>query len=186
MPAPEPTICILYGFCEGPLLGDRLRQAFINAGLRLITDPAQADIIFAHSGGGFFIPPHHRAHHIILVGPPYWPNRSLLVSMGLKMWNDVHPGRRNCSFRRWLFELGCNLLYFWNMPANLRMLAGHQRGSIWQVRAPRLTLVRNVHDVFLTPYLATIPFRQPPHVVSLTGAHDDCYRNPQQYLSIVK
>jgi hypothetical protein len=50
-------------------------------------DTSKADILFCHSTGCYLVPENAKAKLIVLVGLPYWPNRSLVYS-GIKSFTE--------------------------------------------------------------------------------------------------
>lgn len=180
------TICIVYGFAEGPAVGRALRAALTDAGFSVIKDPAQADIIIAHSGGCFVLPAKHQAKLVVIIGLTHWPKKPLIVGTAQKVWQDFQAHRQNGLLKTWLRKSGWNLVYAGNMRRNLQMLRGQRRGAAWQTSAARLVLVRNKEDTFCTPDLHNLPFKTKPIVVELIGQHDDCWLHPAPYVAIVQ
>jgi hypothetical protein len=185
--AVQPTVCIVYGFAEGPRVGRALQVALTEAGFTVVQDPAQADIIFAHSGGCFVLPTKHRAKLIIFTGLSYWPGKPLLVSIAQKTWHDLQAHRRAGQLRAWLKKTGWNLVYAGKVHHNARMLRGMRQGTAWQATADRMIVVRNTHDAFCAPDITAMPFSHAkPIAIELIGEHDDCWLHPAPYVSIVK
>jgi len=185
MSAQAPTVCILYGFCEGPLEAIRFRRLLRAAGYQITTSSATADIIIGHSGGCFLVPEHPAAKLIIQIGIPYWPGRSILKSLCLKIiadWRDHHKGG---SIRFWLRKTGWNGLYFWNMVNNVRMLRGRHAGTLWRFGSVT-TVVRPEKDPVCTPDASALPFTTPPRFITIPGQHDDCWRYPQDYIALIQ
>src|SRR5262249_370203 len=99
-------------------------------------------------------------------------------------WNDAVHHRHERAAKAWVHKIFWNLVYFWNMPRNLRMLRELQRGDFWH--AERLTLVRNSEDSFCTPDLSRLPFAHKPQLVELPGQHDDLWLHPDRYLPVIQ
>jgi hypothetical protein len=180
-----PTICILYGFCEGPRVSKRFRQALARAGYTVIKDPAQADIIIGHSGGCFSLPKQLRAKQIIQIGIVHWPGRSVLGSLIHKLKADVRHHHREGAIRFWARKSFWNFVYFWNFVNLFRMLIGRRRGRQWGY-GQITTVVRPKLDSFCTPDLDLLPFAKKPKFVELPGQHDECWRKPDSYLALLK
>src|SRR5688572_18120710 len=65
-------VAIIYGWAEGHWHGHRLRKELKAAGLEYSHDPANADVIIAHSGGCYMLPDNSQANLVMLVGFPYY------------------------------------------------------------------------------------------------------------------
>ncbi|HSX17058.1 MAG TPA: hypothetical protein VLH86_03090 [Patescibacteria group bacterium] len=177
-------VAIVYGFNEGPHMGKRLIRALEAGGFEMVADPAQADIIIAHSGGCYILTAEHAAKRIICVGLPYWPGHSTFVALCRKIWRDALMHHREGEFKYWLHKSMWNMRYFWHMRANWQMVQGRLNGTLWKL--PDVTVVRYSQDPFCTPNLAELPFEAPVVLVELSGHHDDCWRTPQQILHVVQ
>ncbi len=186
MTASRPkTICIVYGFCEGPRVSKKFQAALKAAGYTITNDVANADTILTHSGGAFLLPEKFRARHIIHIGIPFWPDRWLLDSINRKFWSDLHRHHREGELHFWLKKTSWNLVYIWNFVANTRMLLGRARGRLWRHGAIT-TVVRPSLDTFCTPNLELMPFTKPAKMVAVPGHHDDCWRQPAPYIAILE
>jgi hypothetical protein len=177
------TVCVLYGFGEGPRVGQRLQKALQASGYEVIDDPAQADIIITHSAGCLLLPEKVRARQIIQIGP-YWPERTWLKAATRKFIDDMHKHHREGELRFWLHKSLWNLTYFCRMPTNFRFLKGLKEGRHWR-HGKITTVVRPRYDSFC----AVDPksrFKQPPAFLSFPGHHDDCWRDPKPYIALLK
>src|SRR5262249_25082501 len=149
------TVCLLYGFCEGPRLAGRMLRALDKAGFAVVDDPYQAEIVIGHSGGCLLVPDDLPAHGIFQIGPPYWPGHWVLRSLIEKNVNDFKNHRQDRMTRQWADKFRWNLYYFWNMPRNFAMLRALEDSPSWRGR--RVTVVRNREDSFCTPDLKSLP-----------------------------
>jgi hypothetical protein len=177
-------LCIVYGFCEGPRIGERFEQAFRRAGFSLVREPRRADIIVAHSGGCFELRGGLEQKLVVYIGLPYHPGTTMLGALGRKIWRDFRAYRRSRSVAAWLGKTWWNMLYFWNFAHNWRMWRGRQAAA-WR-DAPHVVLIRNEYDPFCTPAAGSIPFIHTPAVVLMPGQHDDCWLRPQPYVHAIQ
>jgi len=185
MPSARPLVCMLYGFCEGPQVGKRFERELARAGFQVTHDPMNANIIIGHSGGCFLVPARSRAKIIIQIGLPFWPNRSLPGSIWRKFISDLHSHHREGALHFWLRKTFWNVTYFWNIPANIRMLRGRRRGTLWR-QGERTVVIRPSMDTFCTSDVTALPFTSAPKIVELPGHHDQCWRDPAPYIAIIK
>ena len=121
MTSKKPTICLLYGFGEGPWHGRQIQPALESAGFTVTTDVRAANIILAHSAGCFDVPQDVSAARVILVGPPFWPGKSPAIGFVQKGLREAvtSPGRRRVGFL--LRKTAWNLRYILgDIPYNVR------------------------------------------------------------------
>jgi len=186
--SPKPTrsrsACILYGFCEGPRLARPMLASLTHAGYRITRDPYEADVVIAHSGGCFLVSWDLPARKVLMVGLVHWPGKSIVHALTEKIREDFLFHRRDRNMSTWLRKFAWNLVYFWNMPHNLRMLHGRKRGDFWRVKY--LTFIRNKEDTFCVPNVAALPFVHPPTFIGLPDQHDDIWLHPKRYVDIIR
>lgn len=179
----KPSVCILYGVCEGPRTGQRLRQALENRGFELINDPARADLIMTHSGGSLLLPEKVQAQQIIQVGP-YWPTTPWVVATARKLIGDLRTHHAEGEVRFWIRKSFWNFVYLWKISTLIRMLRGIQQGRQWQ-HGKITTIVRPRFDSYCSPDYRP-RFGDAPSFISLAGSHDDIWRDPRPYLALIK
>jgi hypothetical protein len=178
-----PTVCIIYGFCEGPRTGERLQQALIAKGFKPIPNPDQADLIITHSGGAQLLPENVSAKQIIQVGP-YWPKGPWLVATARKLAYDVRCHHAEGELRFWIIKSFWNFVYFWKLSTGPRMLQGLMKGCHW--RHGNITMVVRPRLDSYCPQNYTTRFAQEPAFISFPGYHDDIWRDPEPYLDLLK
>ncbi len=179
------TVCILYGFAEGEKVSKRFRTILASRGYQIIKDPSKADIIIGHSGGCFLLPEKIRAKHIIQIGIVHWPGRGVADSMLRKLISDLKHHHKTGAIGFWARKTFWNAVYIWKIPSMIRMLIGRKRGYHWR-HGDITTVVRPQMDSFCTPNFDLMPFVGKPHFIEIPGQHDDCWRQPEDYISIVQ
>lgn len=180
-----PTVCILYGFSEGPRVGRRFRAALKAKGYSIITDPAQADILITHSGGCLLLPDKIQAKQIIHIAPYQWPGKSWFACMSRKLLDDIHAHHREGELHFWARKTFWNFVYFWKMANNFRMQRTINQPTRWRY-GNITTVLRPRHDTFCTPDYRLLPFKPSATFISMPGYHDDCWRNPKPYVDLLK
>lgn len=178
-------VCVIYGFGEGPRVGRRFRAALESAEHEVVVDPGLADVLVTHSGGHLLVPGKLRAGQIIHIAPYYWPGKTWAGSMARKLINDFLAHRREKELGFWARKTFWNFTYACKMPSNLKMLASIRRGGKWRHGSISL-VVRPRHDDFCTPRPEVMPFKNDPTFLSFPGHHDDCWRDPTPYISLIK
>lgn len=159
-------------------------RALNKAGFAVTKDPYRADVIIAHSGGCLLVPGNSPAYKIVLIGPVYWPGRSVLGNSIRKNINDFKRHRQDHLTRQWANKLRWNSYYFWNMPRNFAMLRTLKNSPSWC--AQNVTVVRNREDNFCTPDLKSLPFTHKAQFVELPGQHDDIWLHPEPYINLLQ
>ena len=99
---PGQTVAVIPGFGEGAWHQKRLLNAFEKLGYIAEADAAQADIIIAHSAGCFYLPKVRPQQQVVLIGPPYWPGRSVLSSFIRKGHHDIIANFHRGTLWFWL------------------------------------------------------------------------------------
>ncbi|HEV7454705.1 MAG TPA: hypothetical protein VGO07_05595, partial [Candidatus Saccharimonadales bacterium] len=144
---------------------------------------SQADIIIAHSGGCFVLDPRPE-QRIIMIGVPYWPDRSIFKSLCIKIASDFYHHHHQGELVFWLHKTGWNAVYSLKIRTHFRMLRGRARGAHWQYK--NVTVARNIHDAMCTPDLSRLPFTTPQNFVELPGHHDECWVDPNPVVELVQ
>lgn len=180
----QTKVYILYGLCEGPMVSRAFREALQKRGGVVVCDLSDADVIVTHSGGCFLLPNKVRAKRIVHIGLPYWPGRPIVVGMIRKIIADAILHRRSRATGFWLHKTLWNLVYFWKMPSNVRMLRGLYKGALWKHGAIT-TVVRPSEETLTTPDFSSMPFIGAATFVTVTGQHDQCWWKPRPYIDII-
>jgi hypothetical protein len=181
------TVALIYGIAEGSWHGKKFRRELIKAGYRLAADSSNADIIIGHSAGCYFLPETATGQVIMLIGPPYWPGRSINYRAAHKIWIDmkyaVKP--RDCFYS--LKKFFWNLYYLLTQARRTKRIIESANYDVEAIiKTHKAILVRNKDDAWLTPDLGHLPADEPAIIVrDLPGEHDDCWRHPESYVAIL-
>lgn len=65
------TVAFLYGVTEGPQHSRRFRRELERAGYTITHDPAEAEIVIAHSGGCMLVPLEKPTQTTLFINPTY-------------------------------------------------------------------------------------------------------------------
>lgn len=179
------TICVLYGFGEGPRVGRRLVKALTAKGHDVVVDPAGADVIITHSGGCLLLPSEIRAKQIIHVAPYYWPNKSWFACMSRKLLDDLQTHHAEGDLHFWAHKTFWNFVYFWRMSANFKMMRRLKGKDRWR-HGEITAVVRPRFDTFCIPEPKSLPYKPSAVYISMPGSHDDCWRDPAPYISLIQ
>lgn len=179
------TVCILYGLGEGERVGLRFQKALRLKGYQIVRDPARADIIITHSGGCLLLPKNIKARQILHIGPYYWPGKSWAACAAQKLRDDIRSHHTVGDLRFWLHKSFWNFIYIWQIPKNIQMFVSIGKDDRWQ-HGDITTVARPRFDAFCTPDPNALPFKKPPAFVTTPGYHDDCWRDPEPYITLLK
>jgi hypothetical protein len=185
----KPKVHVIYGFAEGPWHGRRFRRELADQGLKTTDQPEQADIILGHSGGCYLLPPANPDQLVVLINPPYWPGKLLVISALQSLWWNAETYTKENSYTFWAQKT------FWNVVYTL----AHLRKSIyiakeaWQhglqtaLRSRRTLIIRSSHDPWLAPNAKQLLQQYADfQYKELKGVHDDCWLHPSPYVEVIK
>jgi hypothetical protein len=182
------SVAIIDGFAEGKWHHKLLRKELEHAGFATADSTETADIIMAHSAGCFFLPVSSKPQLIILIGPPYWPGRPLIVSMFKKIYLDFIYRLRERKLGYWLIKTFWNTVYIFGDLQHVIHVGrfARKRDLLDRLKNKEVVLIRNEDDAWCTPDLKNIPFKNKSvEFYALPGEHDDCWVNPQPYAKIL-
>lgn len=181
-------VALLYGILTGHSVSRAFRSELKRAGHSYVKHADRADIVIAHSAGCFWIPELRAEQTLILVDPPYWPERSIADRVQSRKQSHKRFRDFNISLGRWLARS------FWGMfygIAHFRrtrriMSFAHQYDLTSVLSHKRTVLVRNEHDDWLTPDLKDL-IDNYPHVklINLAGDHDNIWYQPRPYIALL-
>lgn len=181
------TYAILHGWAEGPWQSRKFEEQ-LQSKLSLSEDiPTNADLIIAHSLGCFLVPENAKAKYIVLIGPPYWPKRSVIKSLVLKLASELKSHRKASSIRWWGNKIMHNVWYIFSRPKNtvLGVIRRHPKylpGSSDR----KVILVRPSQDTLCHPDIfSLIGAERKYEFVEIKGAHDDCWFEPKEYVDLL-
>jgi hypothetical protein len=183
------TVAILEGWAGGPRLTKIIRSALKEGGYELIKNPAEADIIIAHSTGSYMLPETIKANLVILINPPYWPGESIVkrwIRMNkdeLKFLRKTLGSRRFFINKLWeVFYIVAKPSYTWSVLKNQSHL-----DFLENLKDKRIILVRNTDDEFCSPKIKdTLVAYKNFEYVEIPGYHANYYINSQPYIDLLK
>jgi hypothetical protein len=183
-----PTVAIIPGWSESSWHSKILEKKLAQEGLIKSQDLAKADIIFCHSTGCYLIPKNTKAKLIVLVGLPYWPNRSLIYSGIIKIGEDFKNTKKDMGVMWWLNKTLHNFWYMVKYPRDTVLVATkHQVKNLPDPAKHKILLIRNIDDRFCHPKISKILDKTKGYqLIELPGGHDDCWTGKQVYADLIK
>lgn len=184
------TVALIEGFSGGPIKTRRFRKALVDAGFKIIKNSSKADIVIAHSAGIYAIPASARANLLMLIGPTYWPGRSLYARLRQHMGDSrryyVSRFGRLYYTKKKILEVYYFFIrhkYLWlGIVHNNRLEKLQQLTS----RPGRKTIIiRNTDDAYSGRGLEQQIKDKNVTYVELPGIHDDYYENPGPYIELL-
>lgn len=184
-------VAILYGIGEGDYHGRAFVSGLKRAGFDVIRDSAKADIVITHSGGCFFLPPLELDQKFVLINPPYWPGKPLVVSTMQKIYFDFMDFARDGKLHVWFWKTAVNLAHIarFLIKTLVIMRGAHKRRFYEALRDENAAIIRSSADTFLAPDADQLLEQKVGKVISfyrLPGQHDTCWRDPEPYIRIIK
>src|SRR5690348_14896227 len=107
----KPSVALLYGFGEGTWHGRRFRSVLETQGFTVADQAEEADIVIAHSAGCFYLPQTSKKQLTVLIGPPYWPGRSMVANFLRKAVSDFRYYRTHHLITAWWIKSFHNGIY---------------------------------------------------------------------------
>lgn len=105
------SVCILYGFGEGPLHARNLRKALKTKGFRCVSDPGTADILITHSGGNMILPKETADKIVIMMNPSCTQWHKLPAVLAAKMLIESIQSLKHGYLPRCYLKTVCNAWY---------------------------------------------------------------------------
>lgn len=182
------TVAILEGWAGGNWHTKKFRAALTDKGFELTNKVATADIIVAHSTGCYRVPNQNKAYLLLMMGPPHWPNKSIIRRLVAKKKHDnqlvsANEGRiyvLKKSFWEWF--------YIFAKPSYTFIALGNHKSLDFldKLSDKKIVLVRNDEDVYCSPDLGQLVSKYPNiKYLELPGGHDDYYTNPRPYIDLL-
>lgn len=175
-------VFIYYGLGEGRAVGQKLIRALKQSGYTLCASVEEAEIIIAHSGGCFLVPPETKAR-VLLVNLPYYPGRSLAMSIFLEVKMDFFQSLHEHRIINFTKKTLWNLIYYTRIKHNLAMYSGRRQANMWNIAY--VILIHNQDDPFCISEIESLPFRHKYQKIIIPGQHDDLWDNPQPYIDLL-
>jgi hypothetical protein len=186
----QKTVCILYGFGEGPRVGKRLIAALQTAGYTITDDAATADILIAHSGGIWLLPENTANKVVIMMNPSCTPLHKLPAVFIQKMFIEFVQSVKKRHIKSWLQKSVANTWYVLTRPAyNLRMVARGTKDPthLPAIAAQQVIIVNARHDPWASHLPRSETARLPHYVfISHPGSHDGLWLHPKYCVDIVQ
>lgn len=182
------TVAIIEGWTGGKKLSKQFRQALVEADLKVIKDPSQADVIVAQSAGVYKIPGRHRAQIIMLIGIPYWPGKNILGRMVRKTRVDSKRVLSEHGPRYFLKKVFWQIYYFFARPTLLpTAFKNHkQLDFLDTLSRSKVIVIRNSMDMYSSPDIGE-ELRRFKNIkfVELEGGHDSYYTDHSPYIDLI-
>jgi hypothetical protein len=187
MPKPK-SVAFIYGWSEGSWHSKILERKLAAEGIRTTRNIERAEVIFCHSTGCYLIPKNVQAKKIILVGLPYWPERSLIYSGISKVLEDFKNTRKDMGLSWWLDKTIHNCWYMLKYPRDTLFVATkHKTENLPDPHKHEVILVRNDDDRFCHPDITKIlELAKNYKFVQMPSGHDDCWSGKNSYVELIK
>jgi hypothetical protein len=180
-----PKYAISYGLTGGPGHSKRMRKLLSKNGYRETRNLSEADLIIAHSAG-CWLPVEISPKLVFLIGPP-------LADPTFKTWLKAY--RQNLKdfvssqtdARRGSRVIAFNLIYAVTQPRkNGRIIRKAKNSKLQPFKDSRIVFLANHFDPWPNPSdLKEYTEGRDWAFLSLSGAHDNIWANPDKYVPII-
>lgn len=180
------SVAFIYGWSEGPWQSKKFKEQLEKEGFTITNDIYSADILVAHSAGCYLIPENNKADSIMLIGLPYWPNKSPIKSVLQNLVTGVKNHTRNTNAIWWAKKLTHNWWYILTRPVrNYKIAKNMDHAKL--PKSMNVILVRNKKDTFCHPSIQNLlPKTRSYKFLELPGDHEDCWLHPDRYIELLK
>jgi hypothetical protein len=178
---------IIPGWSEGHWQAKRLARELEKRGVIKARKARQADIIIGHSAGCYMLPHKVKAKRIFLIGPPYWPGRSIVSRTFRNVIIDAPAQLKSWGWARFCLNRLWNGAYILIRPFRTINAWRSLRGILIGLHdESKIILIRSSKDCFCSPEAAqlareytNVTFREVP------GLHEDCWHHPRPYVDLI-
>ncbi|HSH17772.1 MAG TPA: hypothetical protein VK978_00150 [Candidatus Saccharimonadales bacterium] len=187
----KTKVALIYGIGEGDYHGRAFVGALQMAGFEVVRKAKEADIVVTHSGGCFFLPKLKLDQKYVLINPPYWPGKSLLLSITQKVVIDFIDYAKDFKISDWLYKTFVNIVHILRYSIKSLLIAhhAHRRRFYKSLRDEDTIIIRSNRDTFLAPNADKLLEQKLGRVIRLyrlPGQHDTCWRDPAPYVEIIR
>ena len=181
------TYAIVYGLAEGPFISRSLRHAMEAAGF-MPAKAHEADVVITHSGGCYTVPANSRAKLFLHINPPYWPGKPIVESVRQKVAYNFRLRKQRHQLQSWALSSAANSIYALNLKRAFSMIMPYNRARQTLARLPDSlhVFIRTHIDNYCDPAALISATSSKHSYLTLAGHHDDCWREPEQYVQLVK
>ncbi|MBI2589393.1 hypothetical protein HYW35_04310 [Candidatus Saccharibacteria bacterium] len=182
------TVAILHGWAGGKWHSKHFALALKSAGFAITDKPEIADIIIAHSAGCYNLPGNLEAKLVLLIGPPYWPNKSILRRMSKIKQHDIKHTTALRGLFYTLSKIIWQVIYIVLKPSYSWLAIRQHRHLHFldRLKNKKILLVRNKDDYYCSREIEKVLQKYPNvHYQELPGPHDDYYTNPKPYIDLI-
>lgn len=184
----KPSVFIFQGWAGGKWHTRDFAKALQSNGFVVSDNSSNADIIVAHSTGCYGLPTDLKARLVMLMNPPYWPDKSILERLLKKKGHDTKLAHREHGKRYVFLKTLWEGVYIVTRPRYTVLAIKHHRklDFLEHLEDKKVVLVRNENDYFCSPGIESAVKKYPNvRYIQLPGAHDDYYTNPKPYIDLL-
>lgn len=182
------SIFIIPGFAEGRWHTDILLRELEKLDYTKARDAATADIIVTHSAGCFFLPDTIANKQIVLINPPFWPGRPLVVSSARKLWGDFRTSVQRRKLKFFVRKITWNWIYIASNLVRVGQIGKHiHRQKFYEaLHDKHVAIIRNDNDPWFRPDAkAFLPPEMDFQMYRLPGEHEDCWVYPRRHAELI-
>ncbi len=182
------AVAILHGWAGGWWHVREFTKELHKKELKVVKNSRVADIIVAHSTGCYRLPEKSEAKLVVLLGPPYWPSKSILHRLLRKKGHDTKLRVRDRGLLFTINKFIWEIIYVLIKPSYTFIAMKNHRylHFLDLLENKKVILVRNEEDFFCSPEIkeAVKKYRNVRYV-QLPGGHDDFMTNPGPYIDLI-
>jgi hypothetical protein len=181
------NVAVKQGWAGGKWHTRQFEDALKAAGYK-ITDELNADVVIAHSVACYDLKIKSPATYFILIDPPYWPKKHILLRFFEKQRQDILTLNRIYGQKYVIKKVLWGMLY---AVAKLQytilaLKMADNLSFLDELKDKNVLIIRNQQDKICSADIKVALTAYPDfYYWELPGEHDDYYTNPKPYIDLL-
>lgn len=181
------NVAVKPGWAGGKWHTRQFEAALKSAGYE-ISDYLHADVIVAHSVACYDLKVKSPATYYILIDPPYWPGKNIVLRFLDKQVQDIKTMSTRYGKKYVAKKILWGLVYLIVRPqyTALAIKKADTLDFLDQLKEKNVLVIRNKQDPISSADLKIAIAAYPDfYYWELPGEHDDYYTNPKPYIDLL-
>jgi len=181
------NVAVKQGWAGGKWHTRQFEQALKAAGYS-VTDELNADVVVAHSIACYDLKIKSPATFFILIDPPYWPKKHIVIRFFEKTRQDIITLKSAYGWKYTSKKILWGLVYVAARPQYtvLALKRSDDLTFLDELKGKNILVIRNKQDTICSADIKVAMAAYPDfYYYELPGQHDDYYTNPKPYIDLL-